>query len=221
MRLPPIAGSRPSASSDAASRRREPAIAQRPKRSPAGSTGPGLSDFSVCSAVSLSVIPDARSTVHSLSFQCAFRASLFVHSGPAFCGFLGPSFRHRPESSGAAQISRKTPGPACAGATTDARPTPIPKRLGSQQGSTRNTKARTHSNTIRGTLHCNSKGPSLYCLWGTISETQAAPTQASRVKCFSTSRKRGTRLPPIAGSRPSASSDAASRRRQPTIAQRP
>ena len=47
-----------------------------------------------------------------------------------------------------------------------------------------------HSNTIRGTHNCSSKGPSLYCLWGTISETQAAQTKASRVKCFSTSRKR-------------------------------
>ena len=60
----------------------------------------------------------------------------------------------------------------------------------SQQESTRNTKAMRHSNTIRGTHNCSSKGPSLYCLWGTISETQAAPTKASRVKCFSTSRKR-------------------------------
>ena len=46
------------------------------------------------------------------------------------------------------------------------------------------------ANTTRGNLHCSSKGPSLYCLWGTVSETQAAPTKASRVKCFSTSRKR-------------------------------
>ena len=57
-------------------------------------------------------------------------------------------------------------------------------RAGSQQGSPRNTKATRHRNIIRGTHDYSPKGPSLYCLWGTISETQAAPTKASRVACI-------------------------------------
>ena len=167
------------------------------------------------------IVPRRQHRPGPFRLQCGFRGFSLVHSGSAFHGslFVIP-----------AQVGIRC---RCAEQHKDTGPRPapgrrqvrvrhqFPKRVGSQQESTRNTKATRHSNTIRGTHNCSSKGPSLYCLWGTISETQAAQTKASRVKCFSTSRKRGTRLPPIAGSRPSASSDAAPRRRQPTMAQRP
>ena len=54
---------------------------------------------------------------------------------------------------------------------------------------------------------------------GGSSETHAAPIRASRVKSLATSCQR-TRWPPLAASRPSACSDAAPRRREPTTAQR-
>ena len=66
----------------------------------------------------------------------------------------------------------------------------ITSRLCIAAGKLKEHKSKDSQQHIRGTLHCSPKGPSLYCLWGTISETQAAQTKASRVKCFSTSRKR-------------------------------
>ena len=165
-----------------------------------------------------------------------FRGFSLRHSGRAFHGslFVIPvcvpvlhfsSFRRRPESSVVCAKQNKDTGPRPAPGRRQMRVShqfrKSQVRFASPQGSTRNPKTRTHGKHNPRNTPLPLEGSESVLPVGDCKRNAGRPDEGEPGGVRSTTRKRGTRLPPIAGSRPSASSDAASRRRQPTIAQRP